>query len=164
MMTSFYFFFLPALLTNVVQLFKKYLQIKLNNNCLILSRPLLPHSVFPSIRVFSSESVLHIKWPMYWSFSFSISSSNEYSGLISFRIDCLDLLVVQGTLKSLLQTTVQKHPKRWCCESVALNKSANLENSAAATGLEKVSLHSNAQKRQSQRMLKLPHNCTHLTW
>ena len=62
-----------------------------------------PPSVFPSIRVFSNESVIHIKWPKYWSFSFSISPSNEYSGLISFRIDWLDLLAVQGTLKSLLQ-------------------------------------------------------------
>ena len=67
--------------------------------CLLL---LLP-SVFPSIRVFSNESVLCIRWPKYWSFSFSISPSNEYSGLISFRIDWLDLLSVQGTLKSLLQ-------------------------------------------------------------
>ena len=71
---------------------------------LILCHPLLlPPSIFPSIRVFSSESVLLIRWPKYWSFSFSISSSNEYSGLISFRIDWLDLLAVQGTLKSLLQ-------------------------------------------------------------
>ena len=60
-------------------------------------------SIFPSIRVFSSESVLHIRWPEYWSFSFNISSSNEYLGLISFRMDWLDLLAVQGTLKSLLQ-------------------------------------------------------------
>ena len=64
---------------------------------------LLPPSIFPSIRVFSNESVLPIRWPKYWSFSFNISPSNEYSGLISFRIDCLDLLAVQGTLKSLLQ-------------------------------------------------------------
>ena len=63
---------------------------------------LLPE-IFPSIRVFSNESVLHIRWPKYWSFSFNISPSNEYSGLISFRIDWLDLLVVQGTLKTLLQ-------------------------------------------------------------
>ena len=70
---------------------------------LILCRPLfLPPSVFPSIRVFSSESVLHTRWPKYWSFSFSISPSNEYSGLISFRMDWLDLLAVQGTRKSLL--------------------------------------------------------------
>ena len=71
---------------------------------LILCRPLLLlPSIFPSIRVFSNESVLHIRWPKYWSFSFSISPSNEYLGLISFRIDWLDLLAVQGTLKSLLQ-------------------------------------------------------------
>ena len=71
---------------------------------LILCRPLLHStSIFPSIRVFSSESVLHIRWPEYWSFSFSISPSSEYSGLISFRMDWLDLLAVQGTFKSLLQ-------------------------------------------------------------
>ena len=70
----------------------------------ILCRPLfLPPSIFPSIRVFSYESVIHIRWPKYWSFSFNISSSNEYSGLIYFRMDWLDLLTVQGTLKSLLQ-------------------------------------------------------------
>ena len=70
---------------------------------LVLCRPLLLPSVFPSIRVFSSESVLHIRWPKYWSLSFSISPSNEYSRPISFRMDWLDLLAVQGTLKSLLQ-------------------------------------------------------------
>ena len=74
-----------------------------SNHC-ILCRPLLfLPSIFPSIKVFSSESVLHIRWPKYWSFSFSISPSNEYSGLISFRMDWSDLLAVQGTLKSLLQ-------------------------------------------------------------
>ena len=74
------------------------------SNHLILCRPLLlSPSIFPSIRIFSNESVLHIRWPKYWNFSFSISPSNEYSGLISFRIDCLDLLTVQGSLKSLLQ-------------------------------------------------------------
>ena len=73
------------------------------SNHLILSRPLLLlPSTFPSIRVFSNDSVLHIRWPKYWSFSFSISPSSECSGLISFRIDWLDLLAVQGTLKSLL--------------------------------------------------------------
>ena len=79
---------------------------------LILCRPLLLlPSIFPNIRVFSNESVLCIRWPKYWSFSFSISPSIEYSGLISFRMDCLDLLAVQGTLKSILQhsNTVQKH-------------------------------------------------------
>ena len=74
------------------------------SNLLILCRPLfLLPSMFPSIRVFSNESVLHIRWPKYWSFSFNISPFNEHSGLISFRMDWLDLLAVQGTLKSLLQ-------------------------------------------------------------
>ena len=74
------------------------------SNHLILHHPLLLlPSIFLSIRVFSTESVLHIMWPKYWSFSFNISPSNEYSGLISFRIDWFDLLTVQGTLKSLLQ-------------------------------------------------------------
>ena len=73
------------------------------SNHLILCRPLLLTSVFPSIRVFSNESVLRIRWSKYWSFSFSISPSNEHSGLISFKMNWLDLLVVQGTLKSLLQ-------------------------------------------------------------
>ena len=74
------------------------------SNHLILCHPLLLlPSLFPSIRVFSNESILHIRWPKYWSFSFSVSPSNEYSGLISFRMDWLDLLAVQGTLKSLLQ-------------------------------------------------------------
>ena len=74
------------------------------SNHLILCPPfLLPPSIFPSIRVFSNESVLHIGWPKYWSFSFSISPSSEYSGLISFRMAWLDLLAVQGTLKSLIQ-------------------------------------------------------------
>ena len=73
------------------------------SNHLILCRPLFSPSVFPSIRVFSSESVLHIRWPKYWSFSFNISPSNEHSGPISFRMDWLNLLAVQETLKSLLQ-------------------------------------------------------------
>ena len=81
------------------------------SNHLILCRPLLLlPSIFPSIRVFSNESVLHIRWTKYWSFNFSISPSNEYSGLISFRIDCLDLLAVQRTLKSLLQYHSSKAP------------------------------------------------------
>ena len=78
------------------------IELVMPSNHLILCRPLLLLSVFPSIRVFSNKSVLPIRWPKYWSFSFSISPSNEYSVLISFRIDWFDLLVVQGTLKSLL--------------------------------------------------------------
>ena len=82
---------------------------------LSLCRPLLlPPSIFSSIRVFSNESVLQIRWPKYWSFSFSISSSNEYSGLISFRLDWLDLLAVQGTLKSLPQHHSSKASILWC--------------------------------------------------
>ena len=81
---------------------------------LILCHPLLLlPSVFPSIRVFSNESVLRNRWPKYWSFSFSISPFNEYSGLISFRIDCFDLLAVQGTLKSLLQHHSSKASILW---------------------------------------------------
>ena len=81
---------------------------------LILCHPLLLlHSIFPSIRVFSNESVLHIRWPKYWSFSFSISPSSEYSGLISFRRDWLNLLAVQGTLKSLLHHS-SKASILWC--------------------------------------------------
>ena len=82
---------------------------------LILCQPfLLLLPIFPSIKDFSSESVLHIRWPKYWSFSFSISPSNEYSGLISFRMDRLDLLAVQGTCKSLLQHHSSKASILWC--------------------------------------------------
>ena len=96
-----------------------FIELVMPSKHLILCRSLLlPPTIFPSIRVFSNESVLQIRWPKYWSFSFSISPSNEYSGLISFRIDWFYLLAVQGTLKSLLQklkkrvfsnTTVRKH-------------------------------------------------------
>ena len=84
----------------------KLMSIKLvmpSNHLILCHSLLLLPSVFPSIRIFSNESVLHIRWPKYWSLSFSISPSNEYSGLISFRIDWFDFLAVQGTLKSLLQ-------------------------------------------------------------
>ena len=83
-------------------------------NPLILCWPLLLFSVFPSIRVFSSESALCFKWPKYWSFSFGISPSSEYSGLISFRIDWMNLLDVQGTLKRLLQHHSSKASVLWC--------------------------------------------------
>ena len=84
------------------------------SNHLILCHPLLLlPSIFPKIRVFSNESALHIRWPKYWSFSFNISPSNEHPGLISFRMDCLDLLAVQGTLKSLLQHHSSKASVLW---------------------------------------------------
>ena len=102
-------------ITNFQSLLKlMYIESVMPSNHLILCHPLLLlPSIFPSIRVFSNESVLHIRWPKYWSFSFSISPSNEYSGLISFRIDRLDLLAVQGTLKSLLQNHSSKASIRW---------------------------------------------------
>ena len=91
------------------------IELVMPSNHLILCHPLLLlPSVFPSIRVFSKESVLHIRWPKYWSFTFSISPSNEYPGLISFRMDWLDLLAVQGTLKSLLQHHSSKASILWC--------------------------------------------------
>ena len=96
------------------------------SNHLILCRPLLLlPSVFPSIRVFSKESVLHIRWPKYWSFSFSISPSNEYSGLISFRMDWFDFLAVQGTLKSLLQ---HHSPKAYFSTQLSLWSSSHIHN------------------------------------
>ena len=85
------------------------LELVMLSNHLILCHPLLlPPSIFPNNRVFSSESVLCIRWPKYWSFSFSISPSNDYSGLISFRVDWLDLFAVQGTLKSLRQSPAER--------------------------------------------------------
>ena len=91
------------------------IELVMPSNHLILCCPfLLLPLIFPSIRVFSNESVLRIRWPKYWSFSFSISPSNEYSELISFRMDCLDLLAVQGTLKSLLQHHSSKAPILQC--------------------------------------------------
>ena len=92
-------------ITNSWSLLKlMFIELVMPSSHLILCHPLLlPPSIFPSIRVFSNESVLCIRWPKYWRFSFSISPSNDYSGLISFKIDWFDLLAVQGTLRSLLQ-------------------------------------------------------------
>ena len=91
------------------------IELVMPSNHLNLCHPLLlPPSIFPSIRVFSNESVLRIRWPKYWSFSFSVSPSYEYSGLISLRMDWLDLPAVQGTLKSLLQHHSSKASILWC--------------------------------------------------
>ena len=97
------------------------IELVMSSNHLILCCPLLLPSLFPSIRVFSKESALHIRWPKYWSFSFSISPSNEYSGLISLRMDWFDLLAVQGTLKSLLQHQSLKASILWCPPSLWSN-------------------------------------------
>ena len=90
------------------------IELLMPSNHLILCHPILLPSILPSIKVFSNESVLHNGWPKYCSFSFSISSSNEYSGLISFQIDWLDLLAVQGTLKNVLRHHSSKAPILWC--------------------------------------------------
>ena len=93
----------------------KFTESVMLSNHLLLCHPLLfLPSIFPSIRVFSFESDLHIRWPKYWSFSLSISPSTEYSGLVSFRIDCFDLLADQGTLKSLFQHYNLKESIFWC--------------------------------------------------
>ena len=98
------------------------IELEMPSNRLILCCPLLLlPSVFPSIRVFSSESVLHIRWPKYWSFSFSNSLSNEYSGLISFRMDLLNLLAIQGTLKNLLQHHSSKASILWCSTLISVH-------------------------------------------
>ena len=96
------------------------------SNHFILCRPLLLlPSIFPSIRVFSTESVLHIRWSKYWSFSFNISTSNEYSGLIFFRMDWLDLLAVQGTLKGFRQHHSSKESILWCSAFFKKKKNNN---------------------------------------
>ena len=150
---------LPLSVTNSQSLLKLMsIELVMPSNHLILCHALLLlPSIFPSIWVFSNESALRIRWPKYWSFSFSISASSEYSGLISFRMDWLDILAVQGTLKSILQHHGSK--------ASILQHSAFfiVQLSAVATGLEKVSFHSNPKESQCQRMLKLLHSCTHLT-
>ena len=97
-------------ITNIMSLLKLMsIELVMTSNCFILCHPLLLlPSIFPSIRVFSNEFVVRIRWLKYWSFSFSISSSNEYSGLISFRVDWFDLLAVRGNLKGLLQHHISK--------------------------------------------------------
>ena len=151
------------------------------SNHLILCHPLLVlPSISPSIRVFSNESALRIRWPEDWSFSFSfsISSSNEYSGLIPFRIDWFDLLVAQGTIKSLLLHHNLKvsilqgsaffmvqlsHPFMTTGKTIALTRRTFVGKVMSLLFNMLSSFHSNPKERQCQRMLKLPHNCTHLT-
>ena len=152
------------------------IKLVLPSSRLILCRPLLlPPSISPSIRVFPNESSLCMRWPNYWSFSFSVSPSCEHPGLISFSMDWLDLLAVQGTLKNLLQHhsskasifrcsaffTIQlSHPYMTTRKTGEKNarKFGNL-SSGHRTGKG----HSNPKRRQCQRIHKLPHNCSHLT-
>ena len=105
------------------------IELVMPSNHLILCHPLhLPPSIFTSIKGFSNELALHIKWPKYWSFSFNISPSNEYSGLISFRMDWLDLLAVQGTLKSPLQHHSSKASILWILINYKLNFRDNVKS------------------------------------
>ena len=127
----------PPSITNSQNLLKlMYIESVMPSNHFILCRPLfLPPSIFPSIRVFSSESVLHIRWPKYWSFSFSISPSNECSGLISFRMDWLDLLAVQGTLNSLLQHHSSKASILWLSDFFIIQLSHQYMTTGKTTAL-----------------------------
>ena len=151
------------------------------NHLILCCTLLLLPSIFSRIRVLSNESALRIRWPKYWSFSFNISPSNEYSGLISFRMDWLDLLAVQGTFKNLLQHYSSKPSILWCSVFFIVQLSHLYMSTGKTIALTKqtfvgkvmsllfnmlsriVSFHSNPKERQCQRMLKLPHNCTHLT-
>ena len=113
-----------------------YIKSVMPSNHLILCRPfLLQSSIFPNIRGFSSESVLHIRWPKFWSFSLSISPSNEYSGLISLRIDWFDLLAVQGTLKSLLQHYSSKASILQCSDLFIVQHSGTYMTTGKAIAL-----------------------------
>ena len=113
-----------------------FIELVMPSNHVILCCPLLfLPSIFPSIRVFSNESVLHMRWPKYWSFSFSISPSSEYSGLISFRMDWFDLLGVQGTLKSLLQHHSPKASVLQCSAFFMVQLSHSYTTTGKATAL-----------------------------
>ena len=119
-------------LLDLLKLMFAELMMPSNHLILCLSLLLLP-SIFPSIRIFSNESVLPIRWPEYWSFSFSISPSNEYSGLISFRIDWFDLLAVQGTLKSLLQHHNSKAASIFQCSAFFMVRLSHLYTTTGKT-------------------------------
>ena len=124
----------------------------------ILCRPLLLlPPIPPSIRVFSNESTLHIRWPKYWSFIFSISPSKEHPGLISFRMDWLDLLAVQGALKSLFQHHSSKASIFWCSAFFTVQLSHPYMTTGKTIALTRQTFVDKV------RMLKLLHNCTHLT-
>ena len=122
-----------------------------SNHLILCHSLLLPTSIFPSIRVFSNESVLCIRWPKYWSFSFSFSLSNEHSGLISFRMDWLDLLAVQGTLNSLPQHHSSKASILWFSAFFIEKKQKNKR----APAFKGVPFHSNPKEGQYQKMFKL---------
>ena len=123
-------------ITNSQSLHKlKSFELVMPINQLILCLLLLPPSVFPSITVFSNESFLHIRWPNYWGFSFSISPSNEYSGFLSLKMDWLDLLAVQGTLKSLLPYHSSKASILWCSALFVVQLSHSYMTTGKTTAL-----------------------------
>ena len=139
-----------------------FIESMMPSNHLIVCCPLLLlPSIFPSIRVFSNILALSIMWPKYWGFSFSTSPSNEYSGLISFRIDWFDFFVVQGTLKSLLQNYSVKAPIFQCPSFLWSNSHICTLLLEKPRLLENVSFLSNTQKGQCGRIIKVPHNCNH---
>ena len=111
------------------------IELVMPSNHFILCHPLLMPSIFPNIKVFSNESVLRIRWPKYWSFSFNISPSSEYSGLISFRINWFDLLAVQGTLKSVLQHHSSKASILWCSAFFTVQLSHSYMTNGKTTAL-----------------------------
>ena len=124
----------------------------------ILCCPLfLLSSIFPRMRVSSNESVLHIRWPKYWSFSFSISSSTEYSWLISLRIDCFDLLAVQGTLKSLLQHHNLKASVLWCSAFFRVQPSHPYMATGKSLALTVHKVCNTAKRNQTHTKVKLGH-------
>ena len=118
--------------TNSLSLLKLMsMELVMPSNPLILCHPLLfQPSIFPSIRVFSKESALRVRWPKYWSFSFNISPSNDHQGLISFRMDWLDLLAVQGVLKSLLQHHSSKASILWCSAFLEMYNTGTVEENS----------------------------------
>ena len=134
------------------------------SNHLILCHPLLLPSIFPNIRVFSNESVVHIRWPKYWSFSFSISPSNEYSGLFSFRMDWLDLLAVQGSLKSLFQHHSWKASILRCSVFFIVQLSHHTTYLWTNTQVTSVHLNSLAQKKLTLKQLHWDQESTRSTF
>ena len=133
------------------------------SNHLILCHTLLLPSIFPSIRVFSNESVLCIRWPNYWNFSFNISPSNEYPRLMSFRMDWLDLLAVQGTLKSLLQHHSSKAAILRCSAFFIVQLSHPYMTTGKTIALTRWTFVGKVMSLLFNMLFKLPYNCTHFT-
>ena len=139
------------------------IELVMPSNHLILCHTLLLPSIFPSIRVFSNESVLCIRWPNYWNFSFNISPSNEHPGLMSFRMDWLDLLTVQGTLKSLIQHHSSKASILWCSAFFTVQLSYPYMTTGKTIALTRWTFVGKVMSLLFNTLFKLPYNCTHFT-